>query len=101
MPLEWAYWPVSRQALLPEHVGAAQEGWGEGAPHSPWREPDRAFGVGVLARQQAGPAARARRRRAEGLAEEHALLGEALDVGRPDGVAVGPHPIGGGAGRGG
>ena len=24
MPLEWAYWPVSRHARLPEQVGAAQ-----------------------------------------------------------------------------
>jgi hypothetical protein len=24
MPLEWPYWPVSRQARLPEHVGTAQ-----------------------------------------------------------------------------
>src|SRR3954452_23110549 len=36
--------------------------------------------VGVLPRQQRGPAARARRRGAEGLAEQQPLVGEALDV---------------------
>ena len=34
MPLEWAYWPVSRQALLPEHVGAAQKAWRKSTPSS-------------------------------------------------------------------
>ena len=51
MPLEWAYWPVSRQARLAEQV----------------------------------------ERGAEGLAEEHALLGEALDPRRRDRVAVRLH----------
>jgi hypothetical protein len=55
-------------------------------------EADHPVGVGVLARQQAGAAPRARRGCAEGLAEDHTLLREALDVGRPDGVAVGPDP---------
>src|SRR5215210_1578926 len=55
-------------------------------------EPDHTVGVGVLSGQQAGPAPRARRGRAEGLAEEHTLLGEALDVWRPYGVAVRPDP---------
>jgi hypothetical protein len=53
---------------------------------------DHPVGVGVLAGQQAGPAPRAGRGGAEGLAEDDALLGEPLDVRRPDRVAVGPDP---------
>ena len=43
----------------------------------------------VLPRQQAGAAGRAGGGGAERLAEQHALLGQALDMGRRDGVAVG------------
>ena len=55
-------------------------------------EADHTTGVGVLAREQGGAAARAGRRGAEGLAEDDALLREALDVRRPRGVTVGPDP---------
>ena len=38
MPLEWAYWPVSRHARLAEHVEAAQNAWRKSTPSSarPW-----------------------------------------------------------------
>src|SRR5215212_1335006 len=55
-------------------------------------EADHPVGMGVLAGQQAGAAPRAGRGGAEGLAEDDALLGQTLDVRRPDGVAVGPDP---------
>ena len=45
--------------------------------------------VRVLPRQQAGAAGRTGGGGAERLAEQHALLGQALDMGRRDGVAVG------------
>src|SRR6188508_2189009 len=32
MPLEWPYWPVRRQARLPEHVGTAQNAWRKSTP---------------------------------------------------------------------
>ena len=47
--------------------------------------------VRPLAGQQAGAAARAARRRAEGLAEEQPLVGQPLDVRRRDLLAVGLH----------
>ena len=53
------------------------------------REPGHAVHVRPLAGQQARPAARAGRRRAERLAEQQALVGQALDVRRRDLVAVG------------
>jgi hypothetical protein len=34
MPLEWAYWPVSRHARLPEQVGAAQKALRKMTPSS-------------------------------------------------------------------
>src|SRR3712207_6660742 len=49
-------------------------------------------GVSVLAGEQAGAAPGARRGRAEGLAEDHTLFGEPLDVWCPHGVAVRPDP---------
>ncbi len=55
------------------------------------REPEHAVGVGVLAGEQARAAGRARRGGAERLPEEDALLGQALDAGRRDGVAVRLH----------
>ena len=44
MPLECAYWPVSRQARLAEHVGAAQNACRKSTPCSarPW-----SLGVGI------------------------------------------------------
>src|SRR5215208_2350323 len=55
-------------------------------------EADHSVGVGVLAGQQAGAAPRTGRSGAEGLAEDDTLLGQTLDVGRPDSVSVGPDP---------
>src|SRR5919107_1601842 len=55
-------------------------------------EADHPVRMGVLPCQQTRPAPRAGRGSAERLAEEHPLLGEPLDIGRPYGVAVGPDP---------
>src|ERR687885_731799 len=60
-------------------------------PEAAVREPHQPVGVPVLAGEQAAAASRACRHRAEGLAEQHALVCEVLDVGRRDGLAVGLH----------
>ena len=44
MPFECAHWPVSRQARLPEHVGAAQNAWRKSRP---WSASRWMFGVGT------------------------------------------------------
>ena len=48
--------------------------------------------LAVLAGQQGGAAPRAHRCGAEGVAEQHPLVGQVLDVGRGDLVAVGLDP---------
>ena len=55
------------------------------------RETEHPRCVGALAREQCGSRARTDRRSAEGLAEEHALVGHVLDVWRRDGIPVGLH----------
>ena len=44
MPLVCAHWPVSRQARLPEHVGAAQNASRNSIP---WSASRWMFGVGT------------------------------------------------------
>src|SRR3712207_5334038 len=58
-------------------------------------EPDHAVGVRVLPGQEARAAPGAGRGGAERLAEEHALLGEPLDVRGPYRVPVGADPAAG------
>jgi hypothetical protein len=64
-------------------------------PEAAVREADHAVDVRPLAREEHGAAARARRRAAERLAEQQALVGQALDVRRRHGVAVGLHEAAG------
>ena len=55
----------------------------------PMRQPEHAACVGIGAGQERGAAGRAGGRRRKGAAEEHALLGEALQIGCGHGVAKG------------
>ena len=61
---------------------------GVGEPVAAVREPEHPVRMGVLAGQQRGAAGGADRRGREGLAEQHPLLGEVLDVRRRDLMTV-------------
>jgi hypothetical protein len=44
MPLLWQYWPVRREARLPEQVGAAQNAFRK---RTPWSASSWMLGVGT------------------------------------------------------
>jgi hypothetical protein len=65
-----------------------RSGWSGDSRGAPGRASRR---VGALAGEQGGPRARADRGGTEGLAEEHALVGQVLDVRCRDRIPVGLH----------